>query len=700
MSKRKEIIITISILLGLNSSIIAGYLGIHIPLARYVFGFLVLTFLPGYLLLAISGATFDSFSERVFMSVALSISVIMLVGIFANFVYPLLGVDKPITLWSILVTINLIILSLVMMYKKIGFSVSDNYTNKKIVLSKLDFPFILLPIWSLLGAYRFSHYGDNKGLLFLYLVISFTPILFFRYKTFNKTFAIWSIAISLIWSTTFGVSWGYIWGYDINGEYHYANLVLSSGIWNISTYYQYNTIASDNILAPVYSLILSVNIIWIFKIIYPLFLSLVPVILLKAYEKLLKNKMLAEFSVLFFVFLSTFFTELVQLARQMIAELYLALLVYMLITRVNKTFVLLFLISLAVSHYGTAYLVMFAFLFISFLKAFSPNIKQKFSNTLVMVFSVVTILWYSYAGRGVQFTNLTLIGYQTLIMLKNIFNPQYSQGLELIVSKTTLGWEIAKWVNIIAQIMIMIGIMKTVYNAKDNKKYLEFYILSFVFFLYDIAGIVVPYFSNRLNATRLYQITLFFLSPYFTIGITTLITLLRKILPFKKIGTIEKKATRVIAIFLVIYFLSNSGIIVVALHDPHPPIWLEKINGPYWDSSEIYGGKWLVIHKGNNMKIYSDQDHALIFLGLIGQPISGVSFRGNLNEDIILNLPNKDAYLYFGSIEVVRKKVPVQVWFGSISKVKYVSLYNPTLFRYLLNSQKIYASNSVWIYKV
>ena len=82
------------ILLGLNSTILADYLGVHIPLVRQVFGFIALTFLPGYLILRIFNTKLESLSEEVAFEVALSISVVMLIGIFANFISPYFGVKN------------------------------------------------------------------------------------------------------------------------------------------------------------------------------------------------------------------------------------------------------------------------------------------------------------------------------------------------------------------------------------------------------------------------------------------------------------------------------------------------------------------------------------------------------------------------------------------------------------------------------
>ncbi|WP_367883086.1 hypothetical protein [Thermococcus peptonophilus] len=90
---------------------------------------------------------------------------------------------------------------------------------------------------------------------------------------------------------------------------------------------------------------------------------------------------------------------------------------------------------------------------------------------------MITLFWYQHVGGGgFQFQKLVDVGYQTLLMLKDLGDIQRSQGLAIIVSKTTLAREVGKWINIIAQGFISVGILAAAYTiAKDpRKKYIEF----------------------------------------------------------------------------------------------------------------------------------------------------------------------------------------------------------------------------------
>jgi uncharacterized membrane protein len=720
---RKDWVITVLILLGLNSSILMEYFFIYIPLIRQIFGFLALTFLPGFLVLRIFRTHTKTLSEFIFLSIALSISLVMFLGIFANFVYSFVGVEKPITLLPILLSLNILLLVLLFIQQRQTLFDGTLSLMKNFRIANWDLFFILLPILSLLSAYQFSHYGDNRGTLLLYFLIALTPLIFVKVRNFNRTFAIWSVAISLIWSAVFGVSWDYLWGYDINSEYYWAHKVLSQGFWNTSLYGACNTIASTNILAPVISVILGLDLIKIFKIVYPLLFSLVPIILLKAYEHFLEKKIWAELSVLFFMFLFTFFTEMMTLARQMIAEIYLALLVYATVRKSNPLFLVIFLASLAISHYGIAYLTMTPLFVLSacvFAVFMVPKVKERlpsygssnFSGVIfwliiALFFCGVTLLWYQNTGGGYEFHKIRGIASQTQSKSQEILNPMYSQGLAIILKKTTLTREIAKWSNLLAQGLISLGVVVTIYSilSRKTKKLSEFYILSVVFFFYGVSGIVVPLFSNWLGASRLYHIILFFLSPYLIVGSITLSKTFHELFRIVKrkdefqTSHITKNVGIFLAAFLFIYFLFNSGFLMVVAND-QPPMWLNKFDGPYWSHIEVHGAKWVVKHRNDSLPIYADQHRALLFLGLIGQEISKVSLRWN--TDGLSNLPERDAYMYFGRLSTGKGEIlAVDIRYaGTIKEKYYIPVSDPAIVFLMDNSNKVYSSDEVWIYYI
>ncbi len=99
---------------------------------------------------------------------------------------------------------------------------------------------------------------------------------------------------------------------------------------------------------------------WVYKIIFPLLFALMPVALYQAYMKQ-SNEKLAFMASFFFVSLVVFFSEMLQLARQEIAELFVALIILLIVDRSmqKSRWSLLFLVfaaSLVLSHYGLTFI--------------------------------------------------------------------------------------------------------------------------------------------------------------------------------------------------------------------------------------------------------------------------------------------------------------------------------------------------------
>ena len=150
-----------------------------------------------------------------------------------------------------------------------------------------------------------------------------------------------------------------IYGWDINQEYYFFSFVNKSGHWNpaypISD--PYNTLLSITILPAVLSAVTGIDGLWVFKIIYPLIFSLVPVVLYSAFEPHVGKKQ-AFLAAFFFMSYQSYYTELTALAREQIAEVLLALFLMLMLknrlkTLSEKSIAIILIFGLIVSHYST-----------------------------------------------------------------------------------------------------------------------------------------------------------------------------------------------------------------------------------------------------------------------------------------------------------------------------------------------------------
>lgn len=127
-----------------------------------------------------------------------------------------------------------------------------------------------------------------------------------------------------------------------------------------------NAMLSVVMLAPIFSILYNIPLIWIYKIIYPILFSLVPIGLLKVFQKQTNDKV-AFLSCFYFISILTYYSEMISLARQQIAELFLVIIIVVMLdenlTLTNKAIMYtIFGFSLAVSHYGLYYLFIFSLL--------------------------------------------------------------------------------------------------------------------------------------------------------------------------------------------------------------------------------------------------------------------------------------------------------------------------------------------------
>jgi Predicted membrane protein len=84
---------------------------LDIPVLRQVLGFVLLTFLPGLLLIQILKLTKNRLEKLLFL-IGLSICFLMFVPLAMNFAYPALGISRPISLPPLTITLSLILAAL------------------------------------------------------------------------------------------------------------------------------------------------------------------------------------------------------------------------------------------------------------------------------------------------------------------------------------------------------------------------------------------------------------------------------------------------------------------------------------------------------------------------------------------------------------------------------------------------------------
>src|SRR5208337_3235575 len=136
----------------------------------------------------------------------------------------------------------------------------------------------IIPFLAVFSTYLVNTYNVDAGQFALWLLLCVVVLLIAFDKVIpSKLYplAVFVIALSLLFQQTLISAW--LTGWDIQTEWSLAHSILSTGVWNPNLALVYDSMLSDVALAPIYSLISSLDLVWIFKLVYPAICALAPV---------------------------------------------------------------------------------------------------------------------------------------------------------------------------------------------------------------------------------------------------------------------------------------------------------------------------------------------------------------------------------------------------------------------------------------
>lgn len=657
---------------------------IQIPILRQLVSFLILTFIPGILILRILRIHDIGNVKTVVYSLGSSVGILMIIGLFINTIFPILGFNKPISFWSLFITINIFILSFcILAYLRDKDYSKPTLFDIKEMFSPYFLILCLIPFISIFGTYLLNQYNNNILQMTFLVIIAIIPLITLKWipkKWYPLVMFISSI--SILFHTTLISQ--YIWGADINSELLLANTVLKNALWIPSISIDTNAMLSIVLLAPIYSIISNLNLVWCFKIIYPALFSFVPVILFVAYKELTKNDKMALLACILFISVNAFFTTLPSAARQEIAEIFLALIILIIVDKklkgYSKSFLLLlFGFSLVVSHYGVAYILLLiigvsilVILLLNILPSLVRVKRLRFENYKVInnVFPLFilcfALAWFMYVSNANIFIHGELFGQSIINSITDVLNPSTSQAYNLIRSTLPIFQSIERYLYIITEVLIGIGVLNVIFN--NSKTNTEFKIFSLASFLILVIGIIFPYFASAMNTDRLLQINLLFLAIYLVTGSLTVIKVfnstLSKLTKKSSIKITLKKTFYLIGIFLLIFSIFNTAFIYQIFDQSKMGKFALDNNQDFYtvNHQEISAVNWLHNNRDPQTSIYADTYKYGIIRSLFNSKDNCIKLNeSNYYEQMIKPLTNntlsnlktfKGSYLFFGTFNI------------------------------------------------
>jgi len=672
---------------------------LDIPVFRQIVVFFYLSFLPGIFLLKILKLKLDKI-ETITFSMGLSIAFLMIAGLLINELYSLIGISEPLSMLSLLVTMNsaMCVFSVACYFKgEQTTSIKTEHLSPSVLL------FIFLPFLSIFGASLVGNSGNNSLLMLLIILIAGLFVFSAHYRSLHPKFyplILLSITIALFFHLQF-IS-PYLIGGDIHAEYYVFQFTETNSRWIPEYSWEYfrsfsfqkvNAMLSVTILPTIYSQLLNLDGVYIFKIVFPsIFSVFISLGLYQLYRKQIGEK---------FAFLSTFFFisnfmiyEIITLNKQMIAEVFLILLIYLIsedqIGSLKKLFLFtVFSTALVVSHYATSYL----FLFIIFLGWFFSYLKKyKFKNlklTWAVLFFVITFSWYVYVSSSTPFVAVVNVGNNVLnSIINDFFNPAARGRVvatELGATAVSFGHTIGRLFYYATQFFIVVGFSNFIIKRKKKEISQEYLIISLISLFILILCIALPRFAGSLNVTRIYHVALISLSPFCILGGETVFRYLTRLKSSFCISFL-------VLIILIPYFLYNQGFIYEVTGDipSSIPLSLYRMDkGALWEwidyEQDVFSCIWLSQNGKIPLKVYGDFDIIAVDLDSYGSipPQSRYPFSN------IKKIQN-DSYIVMGYLSAAKK---------IILGTQRERLNDTEIFSALNNRNKIYSNGGSEIYQ-
>jgi len=639
-----------------------------VPVARQVIGFVYFTFVPGFIIIKLLKLDKLDGVETILFSVGLSVAFLMLAGFFINEFCFLFGVLQPLSLMPSMIILNsLILIGGVLIYLR--------SEDVKLLCGDSSWPsaltlfFVCLPILGVVGAMWVNAYGSNLFLLFMIVAISLSFIIgvIFKKQLPLKlySFAVLMIAISLLFHSSLISKYLVSFGSDNPIEYYVFKITENNAHWSSGIYSGHlgygrvNSMLSVTILPTIYSSLLNMDATWVLKILYPLIFSFVPLALYQLWRKNVGEKR-AFIAAFLFMTQNTFYTEMLGLNRQIIAELFFVLLLLVVLSREMKSFnkmifFMIFSVALVTSHYALAEIfLLFIFLVWISLVAMKRS-SRKITITIVVFFFVAMFSWYIYTSNAAVFDNLVSFGNYVYEQMDQFFNPA-SRGQTILrglglESPPTIWNTFSRAFAYLTQFLIVVGFVGLITKRINIQLEKESFIFTIMAMIFLGALIAVPGLANTMNMTRFYHILLFFLAPLCVLGAELLVK-------FVSERRAEFGASILLLVVLVPYFLFQTGFVyeVTGTQSWSLPLSKHRMDTVFlrgymgcFDESDVLGALWMSKNVDTqSSKTYAD--HSSKFNVLTSY---GMIYRGNMEVLSNVTVLSTNDNVYFSRVNVV-----------------------------------------------
>jgi uncharacterized membrane protein len=379
---RQAAFVAMGLLLVVTNTLLAS--GAYIPWIGPLAGFACCVGIPTFLLYMADVSPARSKSERLGISVLVSLLLLMATGLVANTVLPHLGVAGPLGAVSVVLTVDALCVAC-------GIWAFPRHPATYVVtLPRLAWrdraPLFLAALavpMAAMGAVRLNN-GAGGGLSFLMLVVvlaALALLVAWRERLHPGVIpaVIYCASLALLFMTSLR-GW-YITGHDSQLEFRVFELAKTHAGWHMSLFQDaYNACLSITILPTMIWHWTRVSDPYVYKVFYQLLFALCPVLVYRLATRV-TSATVALLGAIYFISFVTFFQDMPMLNRQEIAFLFLAgaLLVMFndrLPVRTRRLWLVVLAVGMIWSHYSTTYVAIGVFVVAWLLRAAIQRVKK------------------------------------------------------------------------------------------------------------------------------------------------------------------------------------------------------------------------------------------------------------------------------------------------------------------------------------
>lgn len=382
-------------------------------------------------------------------------------------------------------------------------------------------------------------------------------------------YCLWLMAVGLVYSTTLlGI---YVVGSDIQGEIYASRNTLLNGMDFANT----NSPSVISVaVAPWITQASGLDIIWVYKVVLPLFLMVVPVFLYFAFKEQIGSKR-AFFASLFFMVMPSYSMEIATIGKSMVAEFFYALMIWAMVSKwkwyTKGSVMMLCAVCAILAHYTVGVILLATLIIILGVRLVTNWAKWKLfiykrmSLVMLPVVLLVTMgsfyVVYGYMSGGWinhLVSNVTGAYWSKVVeagdvVVKRVtenkaitsdvavtapavetLDPSYLYkqsyltqiGLGLDFFKQPVEGKIFRVIQYLTQFLIILGALYLLFKQR-YKFTAEFIVGIGCSFALLFACMFLPGFSSLINMSRFYHLSLFFLAPMLIIGIDCVVSIWR-----------------------------------------------------------------------------------------------------------------------------------------------------------------------------